>query len=46
MLRKFLLAGHGGLNLTHTDEREVFLRRYGAAADHLAPGWDAFTPPT
>ena len=25
--RKFLLAGHGGLNLTHSEDRERFLAR-------------------
>ncbi|MBS7540279.1 TIGR03862 family flavoprotein [Ancylobacter lacus] len=42
--RKFLLAGRGGLNLTHSAPREPFLRRYGAAADWLAPMLDAFPP--
>lgn len=35
--RKLLMAGHGGLNLTHTEEREPFLARYGTSADRLAP---------
>ena len=26
--RKFLVAGRGGLNLTHSDQRDVFLTRY------------------
>ena len=42
--RKFLLAGRGGLNLTHSEERERFLQRYGAAASWLAPCIDAFSP--
>ncbi len=42
--RKFLMAGRGGLNLTHTDEIERFLSRYGAAADHLRPAIAAFSP--
>ena len=29
--RKFLLAGRGGLNLTHSEELPRFLARYGAA---------------
>ena len=29
--RKFLLAGKGGLNLTHSEPLERFLARYGAA---------------
>ncbi len=42
--RKFLLAGHGGLNLTHSEDRERFLTRYGASADRIAPMLAAFGP--
>ena len=35
--RKFLLAGKGGLNLTHSDGFDVFVSRYGARAEVLAP---------
>ncbi|MBT0992966.1 TIGR03862 family flavoprotein [Cellulomonas sp. DKR-3] len=42
--RKFLLAGHGGLNITHSEDRGPFLRRYGASADRLAPMLDVFGP--
>jgi uncharacterized flavoprotein (TIGR03862 family) len=28
--RKFLVAGHGGFNLTHSEEMELFLSRYDA----------------
>lgn len=35
--RKFLLAGRGGLNLTHSEPLESFLGRYGAAQAQLAP---------
>ncbi len=42
--RKFLLAGHGGLNLTHSEERERFLTRYGSSADRLAAMLDVFGP--
>lgn len=35
--RKFLMAGKGGLNLTHSESREPFLARYGDAADRLTP---------
>ncbi len=35
--RKFLLAGRGGLNLTHGEPLEMFLTRYGAAEASLAP---------
>src|SRR5262249_62179597 len=40
--RKFLLAGKGGLNLTHSEPREVFLSRYGKARDRLAPLLEQF----
>ena len=43
--RKFLLAGKGGLNLTHSDPPEVFVSRYGARADTLAPLLAAFGAP-
>lgn len=42
--RKFLLAGHGGLNITHSEERDRFVARYGASADRIAPMLDAFGP--
>ena len=42
--RKFLLAGRGGLNLTHSEPLEPFLTRYGAAADLLRPAIEAFPP--
>lgn len=42
--RKFLLAGHGGLNITHSEGRDRLLPRYGDAAGRLAPLVDAFTP--
>jgi len=42
--RKFLLAGRGGLNLTHSEDIDRFLARYGAAASWLAPAIAAFTP--
>lgn len=35
--RKFLLAGKGGLNLTHSDEADRFASRYGARRDAIAP---------
>lgn len=35
--RKFLLAGKGGLNLTHSEDFEPFVSRYGSAGDHLQP---------
>ncbi|MBI4725509.1 MAG: TIGR03862 family flavoprotein, partial [Rhodomicrobium sp.] len=42
--RKFLLAGRGGLNLTHSEELERFLCRYGAAAPRLKNAIEAFPP--
>jgi len=42
--RKFLLAGKGGLNLTHAETPAAFLSRYGARADRLAPLLEAFGP--
>jgi hypothetical protein len=42
--RKFLLAGRGGLNLTHSEALPEFLARYGKAKPQLAPAIDAFPP--
>jgi uncharacterized flavoprotein (TIGR03862 family) len=42
--RKFLLAGRGGLNLTHSEELARFLRRYGAAEHKLRPAIEALPP--
>jgi hypothetical protein len=42
--RKFLLAGRGGLNLTHSEPVPQFLARYGKAMPQLAPVIDAFPP--
>jgi uncharacterized flavoprotein (TIGR03862 family) len=42
--RKFLLAGRGGLNLTHSEAQLLFRSRYGAAAGALEPALDAFGP--
>lgn len=36
--RKFLLAGRGGLNLTHSEPSERFSRRYGERSEAVA-GW-------
>lgn len=35
--RKFLLAGKGGLNLTHSEPADAFLSRYRGASQHLSP---------
>jgi uncharacterized flavoprotein (TIGR03862 family) len=42
--RKFLMAGRGGLNLTHSEALPDFLQRYGAAKPYLAPAIEAFPP--
>jgi uncharacterized flavoprotein (TIGR03862 family) len=34
--RKFLLAGRGGLNLTHSEPFDAFCARYGARADEVS----------
>ena len=42
--RKFLMAGRGGLNLTHSEPLPAFLARYRAAMPQLAPAIEAFPP--
>ncbi|MEM8702141.1 MAG: TIGR03862 family flavoprotein [Pseudomonadota bacterium] len=42
--RKFLMAGRGGLNLTHSEDIGAFVRRYREAESFLAPMIDAFPP--
>jgi uncharacterized flavoprotein (TIGR03862 family) len=42
--RKFLMAGRGGLNLTHSEPLPKFLTRYGAAKPNLASAIEAFSP--
>jgi uncharacterized flavoprotein (TIGR03862 family) len=42
--RKFLMAGRGGLNLTHSENFDQFLTRYGVASSHLRPALEAFPP--
>jgi uncharacterized flavoprotein (TIGR03862 family) len=44
--RKFLLAGRGGLNLTHAEDFAIFVTRYGAAAAWLRPYLESFPPRT
>ena len=41
--RKFLLAGVGGMNITHAESFEPFVLRYGARAPALRPILDAFS---
>ena len=40
--RKFLLAGKGGLNLTHSDPPERFLVRYGERRNQVQPWLEEF----
>lgn len=42
--RKLLIAGRGGLNLTHSEPFARFKTRYGEAGARLAPYLDAFPP--
>jgi uncharacterized flavoprotein (TIGR03862 family) len=42
--RKFLLAGIGGLNLTHSEAYEAFCRRYGERQPQLQEMLDGFPP--
>ncbi len=42
--RKFLLAGKGGLNLTHSEPIEKFLERYGERSKQIQPFLHEFGP--
>jgi len=42
--RKFLLAGKGGLNLTHAEPIQRFLSHYGARQAEIAPLLSSFGP--
>jgi uncharacterized flavoprotein (TIGR03862 family) len=42
--RKFLMAGRGGLNLTHSEPLPKFLARYREATPQLKPAIEAFPP--
>ena len=42
--RKLLMAGRGGLNITHSEPLDRFRARYGAAAGWMGPHLDAFPP--
>lgn len=42
--RKFLLAGKGGLNLTHSEPMDSFLSRYGTRRAFIEPAITAFPP--
>lgn len=41
--RKFLLAGVGGMNITHSESQEKFIARYAQAAAQLKPYLDHFS---
>lgn len=43
--RKFLLAGRGGLNLTHAEPRDTFIERFGPKAGDVADVLGAFGGP-
>ncbi|MTI44525.1 hypothetical protein JM93_02059 [Roseibium hamelinense] len=42
--RKFLMAGRGGLNLTHSEDMSQFVHRYREADDFFAPLLNRFPP--
>src|SRR4051794_32181634 len=42
--RKLLMAGRGGLNLTHSEPLPAFLARYREATPHLKSAIEAFPP--
>jgi hypothetical protein len=42
--RKFLVAGRGGLNFTHSEPHDQFLSRYGQRRKQLEPLIEAFGP--
>jgi uncharacterized flavoprotein (TIGR03862 family) len=42
--RKFLLAGKGGLNISHSEPKDRFLSRYGTRQNQLKPMLEAFGP--
>jgi uncharacterized flavoprotein (TIGR03862 family) len=42
--RKFLMAGRGGLNITHSEPMERFISRYGSQAPQIEPFIRAWPP--
>jgi uncharacterized flavoprotein (TIGR03862 family) len=42
--RKFLMAGKGGMNITHAEPLDDFLLRYGARRTRIKPLLDSFGP--
>jgi predicted flavoprotein YhiN len=44
--RKFLMAGKGGMNITHAEPFSTFLDRYGVRSEQLKPMLESFSPET
>ncbi len=42
--RKFLMAGKGGMNITHSEPLPDFLTRYGSRHEHIEPLLQNFSP--
>src|SRR3990167_6627604 len=42
--RKFLMAGKGGMNITHSEPLELFLSRYASRQSSIKPMLDLFGP--
>ena len=42
--RKFLMAGKGGMNITHSEPMAAFRARYGTRQNRIAPLLDSFGP--
>jgi uncharacterized flavoprotein (TIGR03862 family) len=42
--RKFLMAGKGGMNITHSEPYDLFLSRYGGRQARIKPLLDRFGP--
>ncbi len=42
--RKFLLAGKGGMNITHSEDIDAFAGRYGQRREQVSAWLDGFTP--
>jgi uncharacterized flavoprotein (TIGR03862 family) len=42
--RKFLMAGKGGMNITHTEPYANFILRYGSRQNDIEPILNSFTP--
>jgi uncharacterized flavoprotein (TIGR03862 family) len=42
--RKFLMAGKGGMNISHAEPFDKFLSRYGTRSAYIKPWLDEFTP--